>query len=102
MWLDEIEIPEGSIDWPGTGYGVVGAVQSGDLRGNASENTTTFFRKYLGTFNQAASNMLGSAFLEVNSSHMGKGIATLLFAMISLKTKLKSGHRALRNHTRRW
>jgi hypothetical protein len=70
MWLDEHVIPNDAIDWAGNG-----SVDSGDFRGNLAENTTVYFEKHLGGFNQDASSFLQTGFAEVTSQHQGRGIA---------------------------
>jgi len=74
MWLDEHVIPNAAIDWGGDG-----SVDSGDFRGNLSEQTTVYFQKKLGSSNQSAStflaSVLGGGFSEITSQHQLRGIA---------------------------
>jgi len=73
VWFDDETIPDASIDWSGDG-----SVDSGWLAGDTGLATTTYLDKFLGGSGQVASPDLISAFAEINSAHIGAGLAWFL------------------------
>lgn len=93
MWIDDYEIPDAAIDWGGNG-----SVDSGDFRGDTSEQHVLYFEKKLGLSNQVVNTNLDTAFTEINSSHRGQGIAWFLARLDYFKKQTQVWSSGAPNH----